>query len=89
MRWHFFYSAVLANADGVDLWALQHEIFTALIPAFRNAPYAPPKTTDTGAKGKFNPPVDERSLNEGGLSFRRLAISSFLSRRRPGWTERP
>ena len=49
-------SAVLANADGVDLWALQHEILAAFLPSFRDTPYAPPKAADTGAQEKFNPP---------------------------------
>jgi CubicO group peptidase (beta-lactamase class C family) len=49
-------SAVLANSDSVDLWALQHEIFAAFLPAFRNTPYAPPKAAETDAGEKFNPP---------------------------------
>ncbi len=49
-------SAVLANSDSVDLWALQHEIFAAFLPAFRNTPNTPPKAADAGAGEKFNPP---------------------------------
>ena len=49
-------SAVLANSDSVDLWALQNEIFAAFLPAFRDKPYAPPKAPDAGAGEKFNPP---------------------------------
>jgi len=49
-------SAVLANSDGVDLWALQHEIFAAFLPAFRDTPYTPPRTAAAGARKTFSPP---------------------------------
>jgi CubicO group peptidase (beta-lactamase class C family) len=49
-------SAVLANSDDVDLWALQHEIFAAFLRAFRDTSYKPPKAAETDAKEKFSPP---------------------------------
>ncbi len=48
-------SAVLANADDVDLWALEHEIFAEFLPAFRDTPYKAPKAADTGAAERFSP----------------------------------
>lgn len=50
-------SAVLANSDGVDLWALQHDILAAFLPAFRDTPYSPPKAADPGAGKAFQPPA--------------------------------
>jgi len=50
-------SAVLANSDGVDLWALQHEIFAAFLPAFRDAPSKPPKAAEARAEEKFSTPA--------------------------------
>jgi CubicO group peptidase (beta-lactamase class C family) len=50
-------SAVLANSDGVDLWAIQHEILAAFLPAFRDTPYSPPKAADPGAGKAFRPPA--------------------------------
>jgi CubicO group peptidase (beta-lactamase class C family) len=49
-------SAVLANSDSVDLWTLQHEIFSAFLPHFRNAPVAVAQAADAGAGQKFDPP---------------------------------
>ena len=49
-------SAVLANSDSVDLWTLQHEIFAAFLPAFRDKPYTPPKAPEAQTKEKFSPP---------------------------------
>ena len=49
-------SAVLANADGVDLWGLQHEIFGAFLPAFRDTPYEAPGAEEAGARKSFVPP---------------------------------
>jgi CubicO group peptidase (beta-lactamase class C family) len=47
-------SAVLANASDVDLWALQHEIFAAFLPAFRDTPYQAPRAAEEA--GSFSPP---------------------------------
>jgi CubicO group peptidase (beta-lactamase class C family) len=43
-------SAVLANADDVDLWALQREIFGAFLPAFRDTPGQPSRTRAVGVR---------------------------------------
>lgn len=60
-------SAVLANSDNVDLWALQQEIFAALLPAFRNEPSKPASADEGGAKGRFNPPDALQGVWEGTI----------------------
>jgi hypothetical protein len=47
-------SAVVANASGVDLWALQHDVFAAFLPAFRATPYQAPHAAEGG--GGFSAP---------------------------------
>jgi hypothetical protein len=72
-------SAVLANSDGVDLWALQHEIFADLLPAFRDIPYKPPPAAETGAGEKFDPPEPLLGVWKGSIRTPVKNISAALS----------
>jgi hypothetical protein len=77
-------SAVLANAENVDLWALQHEIFAVFLPAFQNTPYAPPKAPDAGTTEKFNPPDPLLGIWKGTIRTSLKAIPAGLTFARGG-----
>ncbi len=77
-------SAVLVNAENVDLWTLQHEIFGAFIPAFRSTPYALPKAADAGATEKFSPPDQLVGIWKGTIRTSLKAIPAGLTFARGG-----
>ncbi len=60
-------SAVLANSDNVNLWALQHEVLAAFLPSFRDKPYSPPAPEGAGAKKKFASPAGLLGRWAGGI----------------------